>query len=41
MLTEGVYLPPSGYEMWTLFTTLGDAEIDRTLAGARTAASSI
>jgi len=26
MLGEGVYLPPSGYELWTLCTAFGDME---------------
>ncbi len=31
MLTEGVYLPPSGYELWTLCTAFGGAEIEMVL----------
>lgn len=31
MLERGVYLPPSGYEMWTLSTEHGQAEIERTI----------
>jgi glutamate-1-semialdehyde 2,1-aminomutase len=34
MLDRGVYLPPSGYEMWTLSTTHGPKEIERTLESA-------
>jgi glutamate-1-semialdehyde 2,1-aminomutase len=34
MLDRGVYLPPSGYEMWTLSTTHGPQEIERTLEAA-------
>jgi glutamate-1-semialdehyde 2,1-aminomutase len=34
MLDRGVYLPPSGYEMWTLSTTHGPEEIERTLEAA-------
>jgi len=34
MLDQGVYLPPSGYEMWTLSTTHGPEEIERTLESA-------
>jgi glutamate-1-semialdehyde 2,1-aminomutase len=34
MLDRGVYLPPSGYEMWTLSTTHGPEEIERTLESA-------
>jgi glutamate-1-semialdehyde 2,1-aminomutase len=34
MLDRGVYLPPSGYEMWTLSTTHGPLEIERTLEAA-------
>jgi glutamate-1-semialdehyde 2,1-aminomutase len=26
LLEEGVYLPPSGYELWTLCTAFGDTE---------------
>jgi glutamate-1-semialdehyde 2,1-aminomutase len=28
LLEEGVYLPPSGYELWTLSTAFGDAELE-------------
>jgi len=31
MLERGVYLPPSGYEMWTLSTEHGPAEVERTI----------
>jgi glutamate-1-semialdehyde 2,1-aminomutase len=34
MLDHGVYLPPSGYEMWTMSTTHGSQEIERTLLAA-------
>ncbi len=34
MLAAGVYLPPSGYEMWTLSTAHGEAEIARVLEAA-------
>jgi len=34
MLDRGMYLPPSGYEMWTLSTTHGPEEIERTLESA-------
>ncbi len=34
MLDRGVYLPPSGYEMWTLSTEHGAAEIASTLEAA-------
>jgi glutamate-1-semialdehyde 2,1-aminomutase len=34
MLGRGVYLPPSGYEMWTLSTAHGPEEIERTLGAA-------
>ena len=35
MLDRGVYLPPSGYELWTLCTALGPDEIDHILDAAR------
>lgn len=35
MLDAGVYLPPSGYELWTLSTTLGHAETEHILSAAR------
>jgi glutamate-1-semialdehyde 2,1-aminomutase len=35
LLDRGVYLPPSGYEMWTLSTAHGPEEIERTLEAAR------
>jgi glutamate-1-semialdehyde 2,1-aminomutase len=38
MLEEGVALPPSGYEGWFLGTAHGDAEIERTLEAAASAA---
>ncbi|HEX6400908.1 MAG TPA: glutamate-1-semialdehyde 2,1-aminomutase [Actinomycetota bacterium] len=31
MLDEGVYLPPSGYELWTLGTAFGDTEREAVL----------
>ncbi len=34
MLDRGVYLPPSGYELWTLSTTHGPEEIATTLEAA-------
>jgi glutamate-1-semialdehyde 2,1-aminomutase len=34
MLAEGVYLPPSGYEVWTLCTAFGDAERETVLGAA-------
>jgi glutamate-1-semialdehyde aminotransferase len=34
MLDRGIALPPSGYELWTLTTTHGDQEVDRTLEAA-------
>jgi len=34
MLTNGVALPPSGYELWTLSTTHGPEEIARVLGAA-------
>jgi glutamate-1-semialdehyde 2,1-aminomutase len=37
MLDRGIYLPPSGYELWTLSTAHGGHEVDRTLAAARAA----
>ncbi|MEX1100933.1 MAG: glutamate-1-semialdehyde 2,1-aminomutase [Actinomycetota bacterium] len=39
MLERGVYLPPSGYELWTLSTALGEPETDRLLSSARDTAS--
>jgi glutamate-1-semialdehyde 2,1-aminomutase len=41
MLAEGVYLPPSGYETWTLSTTIGVDEMERTLEAAAQAVSSL
>ncbi len=29
LLDRGVYLPPSGYELWTLSTTHGPDEVTR------------
>jgi len=34
MLDRGVYLPPSGYELWTLSTTHGPDEISQTIEAA-------
>jgi glutamate-1-semialdehyde 2,1-aminomutase len=34
MLGEGVYLPPSGYELWTLCTAFGEAEREAVLGSA-------
>ncbi len=34
MLARGVWLPPSGYEMWTLGTEHGQPEVERILAAA-------
>lgn len=34
MLGEGVYLPPSGYELWTLCTAFGDTERETVLGAA-------
>jgi glutamate-1-semialdehyde 2,1-aminomutase len=34
LLERGVYLPPSGYELWTLSTEHGPAEVDRILDAA-------
>jgi glutamate-1-semialdehyde 2,1-aminomutase len=34
MLDEGVYLPPSGYELWTLCTAFGDKERETVLGAA-------
>ncbi len=34
MLGEGVYLPPSGYELWTLCTAFGDPEMETVLGAA-------
>ena len=34
LLDRGVYLPPSGYELWTLSTTHGPREIERALEAA-------
>ena len=35
MLDHGVWLPPSGYELWTLSTAHGAAEVDRVVTAAR------
>jgi glutamate-1-semialdehyde 2,1-aminomutase len=35
MLDEGVYLPPSGYELWTLCSAFGEAEREAVLGAAR------
>ncbi|HWL90229.1 MAG TPA: glutamate-1-semialdehyde 2,1-aminomutase, partial [Actinomycetota bacterium] len=34
MLDEGVYLPPSGYELWTLCTAFGETEAEMVLGAA-------
>jgi glutamate-1-semialdehyde 2,1-aminomutase len=34
LLDAGVYLPPSGYELWTLSTAFGDAELETVLGAA-------
>jgi glutamate-1-semialdehyde 2,1-aminomutase len=34
MLANGIALPPSGYELWSLCTAHGDPEIDRVLVAA-------
>jgi glutamate-1-semialdehyde 2,1-aminomutase len=34
MLGEGVYLPPSGYELWTLCTAFGETERETVLGAA-------
>jgi glutamate-1-semialdehyde 2,1-aminomutase len=34
MLDEGVYVPPSGYELWTLCTAFGDTERETVLGAA-------
>jgi glutamate-1-semialdehyde 2,1-aminomutase len=34
MLAEGVYLPPSGYELWSLCTAFGDEELATVLGAA-------
>jgi glutamate-1-semialdehyde 2,1-aminomutase len=36
MLASGVYLPPSGYELWTLSAALTDEHVDAVLAAAAT-----
>ncbi len=35
LLGRGVYLPPSGYELWSIGTEHGAAEVDRVLGAAR------
>jgi glutamate-1-semialdehyde 2,1-aminomutase len=34
MLDNGVWLPPSGYELWTLGTEHGPAEVEHVLGAA-------
>ena len=34
MLERGVWLPPSGYELWTLGTEHGPAEVEQVLDAA-------
>ncbi|MGQ0669685.1 MAG: glutamate-1-semialdehyde 2,1-aminomutase [Actinomycetota bacterium] len=41
MLEAGAYLPPSGYEAWFLSTEHGDAEIERTVNAAASAAAGL
>jgi glutamate-1-semialdehyde 2,1-aminomutase len=41
MLRRGVYLPPSGFELWTLSTAHGDDELERTLTAAEAAADEL
>ena len=36
LLAHGVLLPPSGYELWTIGTAHGDAEVDQVVTAART-----
>ena len=36
LLDRGVWLPPSGYELWTLGTEHGPTEVDRVLEAAAT-----
>lgn len=35
MLTNGIYLPPSGYETWFISAAIKDKEIDKTLEAVR------
>jgi glutamate-1-semialdehyde 2,1-aminomutase len=41
MLARGVYLPPSGYELWTLSAMIEEPETDRLLSSAREVARSL
>jgi glutamate-1-semialdehyde 2,1-aminomutase len=41
MLERGIYLPPSGFELWTLSTAHDAATLDRTIAAARAAAAAL
>jgi glutamate-1-semialdehyde 2,1-aminomutase len=41
MLARGVYLPPSGFEQWTLVAAHGAAEINRVVDAARDALAEI
>jgi glutamate-1-semialdehyde 2,1-aminomutase len=41
MLERGIYLPPSGFELWTLSTAHDAARLDRTIAAARAAAAAL
>jgi glutamate-1-semialdehyde 2,1-aminomutase len=41
MLDRNVYLPPSGYELWTLSTAHGGDEVERILEAAREASSQL
>jgi glutamate-1-semialdehyde aminotransferase len=36
VLEHGVVLPPSGFELWTLGTAHGGAELERVLDATRT-----
>ena len=41
MLDRGVYLPPSGYELWTLSAALEEPQLARLLSSAREAAADL
>lgn len=41
MLDRGVYLPPSGYELWTLSAALEEAQLARLLSSARDAVADL
>jgi glutamate-1-semialdehyde 2,1-aminomutase len=36
LLANGVALPPSGYELWTLGTAHGEEQVEEVLTAART-----